>query len=273
MVCAVDALLKPWPTLLDFLSQLEIIVTAEFRRGDAVINFFFYNHTETLGDQRRQRDDSKETKSSLTAVSRGLRVCILSLWVVWPLMDLPLKAPRAVFMEISVGRWLIILSDAMHFYGRAPITRTGMPFSTEIYFLFRHSVTVSGEYRLALCEHSLSSQNTLLYSYFKQQTRAAHILPAAWGIYFALGFLGISLFCSVVYCQCQNNLQYFHAVHSNVVICNVKQHRSTSIFIITVMIKIYRWYKRFCLKLVLFFWKFYSNLKENVSRTAMIHDH
>ncbi len=50
------------------LSQLEIILTAKFRSGDGVINFFFYNHTETLRDQRRQQDGSKETKSSLTTV-------------------------------------------------------------------------------------------------------------------------------------------------------------------------------------------------------------
>jgi len=57
------------PTSQDWKSsQLEIILTAKFRSGDCVINFFFYNHRETLRDQRRQQDGSEETKSPLTTV-------------------------------------------------------------------------------------------------------------------------------------------------------------------------------------------------------------
>lgn len=109
---------------------------------------------------------------------------ILSPSVIWPLMDLPLKAPHTVFMEISVGCWLIILSDAMHFYGRAPITRTGMPFSGEIYSLFRHGVTVSGEYRLAMCEHFHSKHPTNSSLLIPHDRWAPDSLPHAWEICF-----------------------------------------------------------------------------------------
>ncbi|XDV49354.1 hypothetical protein PO909_018623, partial [Leuciscus waleckii] len=62
------------PTSQDWkLSQLEIILTAKFRSGDGVINFFFYNHRETLRDQRRQQDGNdsetgaKRPRTTITA--------------------------------------------------------------------------------------------------------------------------------------------------------------------------------------------------------------